>query len=349
MKNVTFLIGNGFDLSFGLNSQYQNICKAYSEAQTSSDVLVKNFKEEITHWSNFEMDLTKFAAKCSTETDVINCLRNFKQFTEDYLTKEQDTALYDRMRDPKDMQKALAEFAISLEEFYTNNYPNITTKIESILSNEQINYHFITFNYTAILDFLIDCVKYSLSKGIISPAIHIHGKLPKNVTFGIDNEQQLPELPYSLTERGRRALIKPVFNSEFDKQRMESAQQVIKKSDVLCIYGLSLGDSDLMWRKAICDWMIDNPQHHTFLYIHDASLKELSQADERMDYEEDIKESIFKRWGIENRYISPFSNQLHIPISKNIFNFHKISENILGRYLNSQPPPFYFLGSQNRN
>lgn len=163
----------------------------------------------------------------------------------------------------------------------------------------------------------------------------------ENVTFGIDNEQQLPELPYSLTGRGRRALIKPIFNNEFDKQRLESAQEVIKNSDVLCIYGLSLGDSDLMWRKTICDWVIDNPQHHVFLYIHEASSKKLSQADERMDYEEDIKGSIFKSWGIENRHISPFLSQLHIPVSKNIFDFQNISENILNRY--SKPLDFKFL------
>ena len=327
MKNVTFLIGNGFDLSFGVHSQYRDIYKAYLDAQTSSETFVKSFKEEIQCWSNFEMDLAKFAAKCSTEAEIVACLRDFKQFIEDYLIREQDAALYVRMRNPKDMQKALAEFAISLEEFYTNNYPNITITIESMLNNEQITYHFITFNYTAVLDFLIGNIKNYLSKGIISPALHIHGRLRENVTFGIDNEQQLPELPYSLTGRGRRALIKPVFNSEFDKQRMENAQEVIKKSDVLCIYGLSLGDSDLMWRKAICDWMIDNPQHHVFLYIHEASSKELSQADERMDYEEDIKGNIFKSWGIEKRYISPFSSQFHIPVSKNIFDFQNVSEN----------------------
>ena len=93
-----------------------------------------------------------------------------------------------------------------------------------------------------------------------------------------------------------------------------------------------------MWRKAICDWMIDNPQHHVFLYIHGDSSKKPSQADERMDYEEDIKESLFKSWGIENRYISLFSSQLHIPVSKNIFVFQNISENILNRY----PQPLYF-------
>lgn len=338
MKGVTFLIGNGFDLSFGVHSQYRDIYKEYSGTQTSSEPFVENFKEEIQHWSNFEMDLAKFAAKCSTEAQIVACLRDFKQFTEDYLIKEQDTALYDRMRYPKDMQKVLAGFAISLEKFYTNNYPNITTKIESILSNEQIDYHFITFNYTTVLDFLIANVKNYLLKGIISSAIHIHGKLQENVTFGIDNEQQLPELQYSLTGRGRRALIKPVFNSEFDKQRMERAQEIIKKSDVLCIYGLSLGDSDLMWRKAICDWMVDNPLHHVFLYIYEASSKKLSQADERMDYEEYLKENIFKSWGIESRYICPFSSQLHIPVSKNIFDFQNIPENILNRY----PKPFNF-------
>ena len=342
MKNVTFLIGNGFDLSFGVHSQYRDIYKAYSETHTSAEPFVENFKEEIQHWSNFEMDLAKFAAKCSTEAQIVGCLRDFKQFTENYLAKEQNAALYDRMCNPKDTQKALAEFAISLENFYANNYPNITTKIESILNDAQITYYFITFNYTKILDVLIGGSQSYLSKGVANSAIHIHGKLQENVTFGIDNEQQLPELQYSLTGRGRRALIKPIFNSEFDKQRMESAQEVIKNSDVLCIYGLSLGDSDLMWRKAICDWMIDNPQHHVFLYIHEASSKKLSQADERMDYEEDIKGNIFKSWGIEKRYISPFSSQLHIPVSKNIFDFQNISENILNRY--SKPLNFKFLG-----
>ena len=134
MKGVTFLIGNGFDLSFGVHSQYRDIYKAYSETHTSAEPFVENFKEEIQHWSNFEMDLAKFAAKCSTEAQIVACLRDFKQFTENYLAKEQNAALYDRMCNPKDTQKALAEFAISLENFYTNNYPNITTKIESILN-----------------------------------------------------------------------------------------------------------------------------------------------------------------------------------------------------------------------
>ena len=122
---------------------------------------------------------------------------------------------------------------------------------------------------------------------------------------------------------------------------MENAQEVIKKSDVLCIYGLSLGDSDLMWRNAICDWMISNPQHHVFLYIYDASSKKLSQADERMDYEEDIKASILQNWEIEDKYTRLFSNQLHIPVSKNIFDFQNISESILNHY--PRQPYFRFL------
>lgn len=107
MKNVTFLIGNGFDLSFGVHSQYRDIYKAYLDAQTSSETFVENFKEEIQHWSNFEMDLAKFAAKCSTEAQIVDCLRDFKQFTEDYLIEEQKAALYPRRvvcRDIEDLQ-----------------------------------------------------------------------------------------------------------------------------------------------------------------------------------------------------------------------------------------------------
>ena len=104
MKNITFLIGNGFDLSFGVHSQYRDIYKAYSETQTSAEPFVDNFKEEIQHWSNFEMDLAKFAAKCSTEAQIVDCLRDFKQFTEDYLIEEQKAALYARMRNPKDTE-----------------------------------------------------------------------------------------------------------------------------------------------------------------------------------------------------------------------------------------------------
>ena len=62
--NITFLVGNGFDMSLGIDTSYRGFYQWYCEQPSNSDHIEK-FKEHIKNdiegdgenWADFEMGL----------------------------------------------------------------------------------------------------------------------------------------------------------------------------------------------------------------------------------------------------------------------------------------------------
>ena len=59
---ITFLIGNGFDISCGMKSSYKDVCNVYKHTYSDNKVL-QNFKDEISDWGDFEMELAAHASR----------------------------------------------------------------------------------------------------------------------------------------------------------------------------------------------------------------------------------------------------------------------------------------------
>ena len=57
--NVTFLIGNGFDLNLKLNTRYSDFYKYYIE-NDPKDLLSKSIKDDYEMWSDLEVGLGEF-------------------------------------------------------------------------------------------------------------------------------------------------------------------------------------------------------------------------------------------------------------------------------------------------
>ena len=57
--NITFLIGNGFDLNLKLNTRYSDFYKYYIE-NAPKDLLSKSIKEDYKMWSDLEVGLGEF-------------------------------------------------------------------------------------------------------------------------------------------------------------------------------------------------------------------------------------------------------------------------------------------------
>ena len=72
--NITFLVGNGFDLSAGLRTAYRDFYDWYC-AQPSGNLDIQMFKngirDDVLHggetWANFELGLGQYAAHFSGE------------------------------------------------------------------------------------------------------------------------------------------------------------------------------------------------------------------------------------------------------------------------------------------
>ena len=64
--NITFLIGNGFDLNLGLPTGYTDFIK-YHREQGLTDMISMAIRDDYQTWSNVESALGEFTANVSQE------------------------------------------------------------------------------------------------------------------------------------------------------------------------------------------------------------------------------------------------------------------------------------------
>lgn len=341
--NITFLIGNGFDLSCGMKSRYSDIYAAYSAQGPTNNELLEKFKSDLPNWGDFEIELGKNVHRFSCEDNLLECLRDFKKFLTKYLEDESRKCLVGLYVPAQRGQAVLNDFAFSLYEFYKFNTHHIASLIQSKIDQDTLQYNFISFNYTTLFDRLLSDTEMRLlnnhgSQAKIGAPLHIHGTLFDEVTLGLDNEEQLINPIFSLSKAGKRAVLKPFFNSIYDPERTENAKQLILDSDVICVYGMSLGDSDLTWRNVLLEWLKSSKGHILFLYEYQySSLKDLTK-DHEMEIEDAAKKAFLNNCGIVDHEDS-LQNQIFIPVAHNIFDFQHTTYTI---GVKTATPPMYF-------
>lgn len=328
MGSTLFIIGNGFDLNCGMKTRYIDAYKEYVKIPSESDSINK-FKKEIKlsisetvgeytdeeniNWSDFEVAMSKYLLKCKDENEFIDCLRDFKVFLVQHLRKEEDafklliknTVLYKTINE---------EMNDSLRYFYKDINENITREMDSKNAGNIYFIDYISFNYTNVFDSLI--TNLMQKKWDVH---HINGGF-EDCALGMDNLEQITS-PFFLSNRIKRDFIKTIFNDEYDKRRISIAMEKIKTADTICLFGVSLGDSDISWRNALIEWLKENSSNHLFIYMHRYEKIIYRVVPERMEIEEEAKKQKMREWGINED--DEIITQIHIPIGKNIFNVRK--------------------------
>lgn len=339
--NITFLVGNGFDLACGLKSQYKDVYTEYNTIRNpgDSDCVVK-FRTQLDKkdktWGDFELGMAAHATMFSNEADFIDCVRDFSLFLNDYLVNQQKLfwnrfAEYDKYAKPA-VLKHLAE---SLYQFYSGTTNNTVQHIEKLLlTAKRVSFNFISFNYTTVFEEIMrNAINYNAVTGNIfvhnkncdinlENTIHIHGKLSQDWVLGVDNLEQFSNILFPITEDFKHCFIKPYFNQTFDKNRVVQASKTIQQSDVLCIIGMSLGESDLTWKNKIAEWLSESTEHHLFYYSLEMMEKTKITAFDRVRLEREAKQQLCSKLGINNE---DCFEQIHIPISKWLFNIRRMT------------------------
>lgn len=329
---ITFLIGNGFDIGLGMKTQFKDIYKTY--IQTSSNAYhIEKFKLELQddapkykNWSDFEMGMARYASNFSDEAKFIDCIRDFKMHMEEHLLSEQNKAMESIYKDELSMWRCVNELEKSMSIFYKGQSKNVIAVIDDMMSRNVMNvYNFIIFNYTTILDYII--ARYSeqqQQKDRIEEVIHIHGKINEDVVLGVDNETQLSNVQFPISKKTQRAFIKPIFNQMYDKFRVEKAIKLIEESQVVCVYGMSLGESDKSWTDKLVEWLKEDPTHYLIYFDYTEEFYRRCNWDKIMEVEEEEKEILLKRITDSPEDIEKIINQVHIPIGYDIFVFDNI-------------------------
>lgn len=330
--NVTFLIGNGFDIGVGMRSRFKDFFPEYQEKSKNKPKRIKQLADEIGDdyetWADFESALGRYTVKFDTTTkqDFLDQVRDFEKEFIEYLKGQESLLSY---QDKGKIQEVMKE---ALFEFYKSDVlpPESADKINNIYfayRREVYTYNFVNFNYTSILENCLKCLpKETLSKNksaqerkdVIGKVVHVHGYSDIFPIIGVNDVSQIANEELAQDDSFTRRIVKPTLNQYLRYKYDADATNIIKQSKIICIYGMSLGQTDKKWWDMLMSWLNSNSEHQLILFEYDEKYS-ASTPFEWLDKEDCIIEK-FADYRINKIIdVERLRSRIHIAIHKNIF------------------------------
>lgn len=321
---IVYLIGNGFDLNMGLKTKYSDFYSQYIQSE-SIDESILRLKQDIgkylskessdINWSDFELDFGRYTSRITSVEELINIYEDVNISLHNYI-KEQELLL--GMRDKQVLIKDLmfpAEHLREIDKFYINDF---AARFKKTPQNTNI----ITFNYTKCIENILG-IKYVNhyklgynNKGnpcYLHSIKHIHGCIDDNILVGVNDINQIHNEQFKKDNTALALLIKPQSNKAIGSRVDEECIRVVQKSNLVCLFGLSLGDSDMFWWNLIGEQLL-RTDFRLILFVRDNDLtikhligetikfyKEflLSKTDLSLEEKNEVGEKIFIGYNTE--------------------------------------------------
>ena len=300
--NTTFVLGNGFDINLGLNTRYKDFYDYYRSIDSDNDVIIrlkqsinasilgiKDNKDDEIDWSDLELGLGEYTKHLSTfeEVDIIyddlrDKLRSFinnekKRLDShqyfDISTLRKDLKIPERFLPPADQQEI---------QSYRQSFAGTQTNI-------------LSFNYTDPIKFLLSVPSAPDEEIKISNTIHIH-RTTDDLVLGVNDNSQLANKELAKNEDVRVLLLKPLINSSYRDNHVSSCVKLIDKSQLICLFGVSMGDTDKYWWETIGKRVRSNNTRIIF-YQYEKDQREYD-GPHRFIREKEIRSQLMKKMGI---------------------------------------------------
>lgn len=330
--NITFLIGNGFDIGLGLDSKFSDFIPLYKlfyiNENNEPNLLASSFQNNKDAWSDFEKQLGIFTNEFTTKTknDYKKLVVDFELKFMDYLVKIESNLDY------SNQEKICEIMKNGLLNFYSSDYlpvasSSLVKHTYDIFSNSQHTYNFINFNYT---DCLEKCLK-TIPKSVvitrefqgqkvdrIGKIVHIHGKTGNYPIMGVNDESQISNQELAKDKRFLKSIVKPYINESIRMNRDINASRLISESTIICIYGMSLGATDKKWWNKIIKWLSTDGNRQLVIFLYDPNYRSSSQMD-WIDKEDEIIDKLDEYCKNLNYSAENCRNRIHLSIHNNIF------------------------------
>ena len=271
--NITYMIGNGFDVALGLKTQYSNFLSHYCGLDKSNNPILQRFqdtikKDDCNLWSCAEkafgeMDWSGFAKSNSADTVKAfrECLIDFQREFEIYLRRQWKRFTLPEGRKGEELAKGCLNRMFHLDKFMGSRFAREYRQF--VLQNGQINIRFIVFNYTDILEQLWASISPRPNDGVhvldikydntiyhskMERPCFVHGVFSRSkFLFGVDNANQIKDESIRAECERTGSLVKPYMDADSGLGYDDRAKELIESSDVIVTFGLSFGESDRVW------------------------------------------------------------------------------------------------------
>lgn len=328
--NITFMIGNGFDVGLGLPSKCKDFFPTYVKDSKNKAPEIKQLSERIhaNHktWVDFETQMGQYTHEfgAPNKHQYSLQLRDFETAFIQYLKREERNLSFDDTDEIRKMMITALTSFYSLDNLrYGSN--NAITNVFQNHKNEEHRYNFISFNYTDLLE---KCLS-TLPKGVVKARsttmndkvdsiVHVHGISDNAPIMGVNDVSQIANKELAKDERFVRYIVKPMLNSVHRTDHDARATNLISSSQIICVYGMALGATDKLWWGRVLTWLNGASERQLVIFDYDPDFVTASQFD-WIDKEDAIIDRLAPYVSDSKIDVEKLRPRIHIAVHKNIF------------------------------
>lgn len=318
--NIVFLIGNGFDLNLGLNTRYDDFYKYYNGISSTNKNVIEfknEIEDDIKNWSDLEMALGRYSVNFESFGDfdevIDDVILNLSAFLE-----QQENRLNFANANTNGFYNDL----YTPERHLTNADQRALKTFLEKYKGEQTNIRIITFNYTKVVEKILKRndfnynIPYLANNVFFKGLEHIHGDLENRMIIGVNDISQIANDKLHNDKKFINAFVKPASNKISKALVDDSCEEMIKKANLICIFGSSLGKSDTTWWQLIGQQLKKECRLVIFEKVENfRSIKPNSFS----IHEEIIKDKFLERANIDEAEKQLVSERIFIGLNAKIF------------------------------
>lgn len=220
MNNTLLILGNGFDLSFGLRTAYGDFMQSQYFKEFAKSTYLGQYLKNVQGQCNSWIDIEKVLSQYCLEINGGGVMTPMKQYGPNLLSIEYES-----------LKQALKCYL--REEQRNMQHFNIDANVKKLIRN--INYgdnnKIATFNYTDTVKHMADLTLIDYNENNL---LHVHGSLAENedIVFGVEDAVELPK---------KHAFLYKAY-SKYKRTNLFALWLSMARNIVF--YGYSLGDTD---------------------------------------------------------------------------------------------------------
>ena len=332
---VTFLMGNGFDIALGLRTSYSHFYDEYCKLKSGIEVIDK-FREVITAdikatddqteklWSDAELGLAKVTEKF-TLPDFVSCCEDMHDRLAEYLAK-QDKKFSDV---DEHFEKIIRLFSSHLIEFQQDLTPDEQKLFVKIRNDDKANntlINVITLNYTTTCDKIHKALsqkplaswetRLGMRSVRMGQLVHAHGYVDNFPILGVCNSDLIKNKEYLNDPAFRALMIKKESIIAVGQTWREDTFSVIDSSNVICIFGVSLGKSDSDYWEHIAKWLNTADSRHLIIFKFDSKVKNINISYyQQYVKQQGVKDAFLDFTNFDNETREKLRERIHVVIN----------------------------------
>lgn len=320
--NILFFIGNGFDLNLGLKTSYKDFYEYYSSIKSESsliDELKDDISRDIDTWADFEFALGSYTENLVTVEDFDTIYNDLGDKLSDYLQAQEDEFKVNF----KNLDK-FYEFLNFPEKSLPKADENRINEFKNSWSNNPWNIDIITFNYTRIIEKILDEPQQNKQIGKhhngitinLRPIQHIHGYLNSRMVMGVNDISQIKNTSFRENDDVIESLVKEKCNKANRHTIDDLCINKINRANLICIFGSSLGITDKIWWEKIGERL----KAKCILIIFAVGEKvDPKRGHLKARFERKIKKDFLEKTSLNNNEIDFASKKIYVSYNSKMF------------------------------